>query len=324
VNTLLKRFKTSLVLVLGVIFLSTSCRYDQAEILPGTYTRSIELDGWARTYQLFVPDCYSGDEQLPLVMMFHGGGGSARGVALDTGWSEKAAEQCFLVVYPEALPEDRDKRASFTGNPRLWNDGSGRFNQDIDDIVYIRGLLDSLEEELNIDPDRIFGVGFSNGASMAFLTAIELNDRIAAVAPVAGALWVNDFQLEEPVSLLYLTGTEDPLNPMEGGAPELLRGDSQPGGGQIKPPVLNHINSWVKALDCTITPYTIIETDWIIGIGFQDCDVGTVVHYYTLPGVGHHWPGGKIRLPEYYVGKATDTVSATDLIWDFFSAHPKP
>lgn len=315
-----------------LICLTSSCQQKNSDqpapgdtsVLPGTHSLSLIVDNQERTYLLFVPECYTEEKNLPLVLMFHGGGGSAIGVSRDTGWSNKAEDECLLVVYPDGLPEERDRPATFSRNPRLWNDGSGRFNQDVDDVVYIRQLLAVLQADLKIDPKRIFAAGFSNGASMTFFAAIEMEGVFAAVAPVAGSLWINGFQLDKPVSLLYLTGTEDPLNPMEGGPPALLRGDNEPGGDKPKPPVQNHINSWVKALNCNLTPEILEDSDWLKGISFNGCREGTEVQFYTLIGAGHHWPGGIVNLPEIYVGKKIDKLNAVDLIWDFFKTHPKP
>ncbi len=290
----------------------------------GSHPLELEVGGLDRTYLLFVPGCYDGGSDLPLVLMFHGGGGSAAAVSRDTGWSDRGEESCFLVVYPEGLPEDRDRRASFSSNPRLWNDGSGRFNQDVDDIQFIQALLDSLRAELRIDDRRIFAAGFSNGASMAYRVAIELDREIAAIAPVAGSLWIEDFILEDPVSLIYITGTEDPLNPFEGGVPELARGESQPGGGKAKPPVQDQIDSWIKILECDLSPAAIPAPDGVNALRYSSCREGTEVQFYTIEGGGHHWPGGKIRLPEIYLGEKIDLLDGAELIWDFFQAHPKP
>ena len=112
-----------------------------------------------------------------------------------------------MVIFPNGVPPDPDKPASFIGNPQTWNDGSERFNSEIDDVGFISRIVENTKDDFRIDPRRIYAAGFSNGASLAFLVGIQLNETIAAIAPVAGALWVEDFVLESPVSLLYITGT---------------------------------------------------------------------------------------------------------------------
>jgi polyhydroxybutyrate depolymerase len=159
---------------------------------------------------------------------------------------------------------------------------------------------------------------------MAFRLGIELEGAIAAIAPVAGALWEEEFDLESPVSLLYITGTEDPLNPIGGGVPGLLIGDGEPGGGKEKPPVREHIRKWTEALDCAVPPENQLLAEGIQREYYRNCRVGGEVVYITLEDTGHHWPGGKVRLPEALVGNSTDLINATDVIWIFFQEHPKP
>jgi polyhydroxybutyrate depolymerase len=66
-----------------------------------------------------------------------------------------------------------------------------------------------------------------------------------------------------------------------------------------------------------------MENDLIEGVIYEECRDNTGVQFYQLLGLGHHWPGGKACLPQRYLGKATDRINATDLIWDFFQAHPR-
>jgi len=292
------------------------------EFSPGTYDETLWVDNRERTYLIHIPACFQDGVPIPLVLMFHGGGGQASVVGKDTGWIEKSEEACFLVVLPNGVPQDPDQPASFSGNPQLWNDGSGRFNQDIDDVAFIEELIRNLFATLPVDPLQVYAVGFSNGASMVFRLGIELDHYFAAIAPVAGALWISNFSLDHNVSLFYLTGTEDPLNPLAGGVPRLATGKGEPGGKKVKPPVDDHIQHWVEALGCKDNLLILENDDLIEGYLYPDCQGTAVVQYYFLLGVGHHWPGGKIRLPQVFLGPTTDQINATDLIWDFFQEHP--
>ena len=315
-----------LIAVSGCAFTGQTLKFrDSSDTnLPGTYEETISWNGLDRTYLVHVPACIQDNRPLPVVLMFHGGGGTAKGVSRDTGWIEKADQDCFIVIFPDGVPPDPQKPSSFTTNPQAWNDGSGRFNQDIDDVGFIAMILESVIQEFRVDPGRIYAAGFSNGASLAFLVGIELNETIAAIALVAGALWVQDFALESPVSLLYITGTEDPLNPIDGGVPGLAIGDGEPGGGKAKPPVDEGIQRWTEALACEIQPEILASSGGIVRTHFSRCRDSAEVVYYTLEGVGHHWPGGKVRFPEMLVGKSTDLMNATEGAWDFFQDHPKP
>jgi polyhydroxybutyrate depolymerase len=166
----------------------------------GAHSFTLTVGGLERTYIVHVPSSYNLQKQLSaVVIMFHGGGGTARAAMWETGWAEKAG---FLAVFPNAMSRDPAQPSSFAGNPQLWNDGSGRFysgRKAPDDVRFIHAMLDDLLARFAADPRRVFVTGFSNGASMSFRLGAELSKRIAAIAPVTGACWLEPLSLERPV-----------------------------------------------------------------------------------------------------------------------------
>ena len=289
---------------------------------PGDNTVELTFDGLARRYIVHVPPGYDGKTPVPVVIMFHGGGGKARGAMSETGWSAKADKENFLAVYPEGVPHEPGRYASFVLNPQTWNDGSGRENlpaarMRIDDVGFVNAMLDDLSARLRVDPRRIYATGFSNGASMAFRAGRELATRLAAVAPVAGSDWLAQPAPARPVPLLYITGTQDPLNPIDGGPIHIGR---KPAG--TKPPVREFIQKWVQMLGCAPEPHVIYDRDGVRGTAYSACHENAEVVFYTVAGMGHFWPGGKSHLPERVIGKSSDAINATDVIWEFFRKHP--
>lgn len=289
---------------------------------PGDYSFVIEIGGSERFYIVHVPLSYNGKTAIPVGIMLHGGGGTAKGMMAYTGWSQKADEEGFLAVYPEATRQDPSKPASWQ-NPPIWNDGSARYEageKDVPDAAYMGAILDDLTGRFAIDPNRIYVAGMSNGGSMAFRIGVEFSDHVAAIAVVAGALWVEPILLN-PVSLCYITGTDDPLNPMEGGMPKMA---GTAVGGREKPPVEVNVIKWAKALGCSPEPKVIYDRDGVKGVSYAPCSKDSEAVLYTIEGMGHHWPGGiGVYLPEQYIGKKVDTVTANDIIWDFFAGHPR-
>ena len=290
---------------------------------PGDHTLELTHHGLKRHYVVHVPKAYDGRIPVPVVIMFHGGGGKARGAMEETGWSAKSDKENFLAVYPEGVPRDPGRRASFVSNPQSWNDGSQRAIvaaslKDIDDVGFVNAMLDDLSVKFRIDPHRLYATGFSNGASMTFRVGRALSARLAAIAPVAGSDWLDEPRPAKPLSLLYLTGTEDPLNPLEGG--EISLG-GKPAGK--KPPVREFIHEWVQLLGYAPEPETIHDRDGVKGVAYTACQGDSEVVFYTVAGMGHFWPGGMSHLPERVVGKSSNKISATDLIWEFFQQHPR-
>jgi len=292
-------------------------------VQPGNHSLSIKVDNLERHYIVHVPKGYDTQKSISVVMMFHGGGGTGTAAMNETRWAEKSDQSGFIAVFPEASRPNMSIPANFRTNPQTWNDGSGRFQSGVDDVKFVNNLIDDLGTRFKIDHKRIYATGFSNGASMSFHLGVHLSKRLAAIAPVSGALWTDDPRPKRPISLFYLTGKQDPLNPLDGGIPRLAIG-GRGLGGRTKPPVKEHIQKWVKALNCSKEPQTIYDRDGVIGLRYGHGNQGTEVVYYTVDEMGHTWPGGMSILPEAWVGKLTDKIKANDLIWDFFQKHPMP
>ncbi len=291
---------------------------------PGDHDYTIRAGEMDRRYTVHVPPGYEGKVAVPVVVMLHGGGGTSKGAATETGWGAKADAAGFLAVFPNALPEDATKPSSFSRNPQLWNDGSDRFHpgqKPVDDVGFIRAMLDQLSATFAVDARRIYFTGFSNGASMAFRVGAEFSPRIAAIAPVAGACWLETLQLERPVPMLYLTGTADPLNLIEGGVPKLATGASDKIRAKPKPPVRDSILKWVEAVGCPSAPRATTDANGVRTETYGPGRDGAEVIYVTVEGLGHTWPGGKSLLPAFLVGPRSDKLQATDFIWEFFQKH---
>jgi len=332
----LRRAAAVIGIVLVVLFVSfavarvTRARADAAFIAAAhLQTVTLMVEGIERRALVHLPPAYDGKGALPVVLMFHGNGGTAESVVRETGWVAKSDAAGFIVVFPEATRPDMTQPPKFGRNNPAWNDGSGRYHageRTIADVAFVAALLDHIEATFVVDKRRVFATGFSNGASMAFLVGLELSDRIAAIAPVSGAFWIADPKLTRPVSLHYITGTADPINPMEGGVPTMASGSGFRGVPEkAKPPVLEMIDAWVKLLGCEEKgkplPSTIEGITTVVHTGGRD---GTEVFFTTIEGHGHIWPGGKSPLPAFILGKATSRLNANDAVWDFFQAHPKP
>jgi len=293
---------------------------------PGLHTLTLTVDGLVRTYIVHVPPSYDSKTQSSLVVMLHGGGGTAKAAMWETGWTEKADRAGFLAVFPNAMSRDPSRRSSFAKNPQLWNDGSDRFypgQKAPDDVGFISAMLNDLSVRFNVDKRRIFFTGFSNGASMSFRVGAELSNRIAGIAPVAGACWLESLTVERPVPMLYITGKADPLNLIEGGVPKLATGASDKVRAKPKPPVRESILKWAKALDCPVTPANVSEANGVRTETYGPGRNGAKVVYITVEGLGHTWAGGRSLLPESMVGRTSEKIKATDIIWDFFQRHAR-
>ncbi|MBI4978653.1 MAG: hypothetical protein HZC28_14325 [Spirochaetes bacterium] len=305
---------------LAVVLVAGSlCAADKP--VPGINSRTIIVGEHERHYILYLPKSYDGDKPLPVVIMIHGGGGTSKGALFETGWDRKAEAEGFIVAAPDGLGKDPSKPGNFRTNPPTWNDGSGRFakNQSgIDDIGFIAAMIDEIIAACRADAKRVYATGFSNGASMTFRTGLALSSRVAAIAPVAGALWITNAVPDRPLPLCYITGTADTLNPLAGGIPKTFTGGVALGEGVPKPPVQANIDTWISLIGCAKEPVSTTISNGVTKRTYAGGLNGTAIESYFIEGCGHTWPGGKSILPVSTVGPTTDKLNATDVIWEFF------
>lgn len=315
---------TALVLTAGLFAATAGAPANQPVPAPGNHDESIVMGSGSakltRTFIVHVPPGFDGKARVPVVIMLHGAGGSGANAITETGWDVKADREGFVAVFPDGTPPHPLLPARFLLNPRLWNDGSGRGAsglEQVDDLGFISAMIEFLEAHYCADPARIYCTGFSNGASMAFSVGLNLSDRIAAIAPVSGHLWYRNQTLAYPVPLLFIVGTEDPLNPIDGGNVKLPWATTE-----YHPPIDDALKEWERMLGCGPQVET-ARGKGVREITYDQCAKGGEVVYYRVRGLGHIWPGGKNSLPEKWVGQPSDRLDATDVIWDFFKAHPR-
>jgi len=296
---------------------------------PGLAARSLRVDGRSRTFLLHVPTSAGKEKPAPLVFVFHGGGGTSRRIQGYTAFDELAEKEGFFAIFPDAVDGH-------------WNDGRkvGQFashKDGVDDVKFVRAMLDWAQKNYAIDPKRIYATGASNGAFMSHCLANAMADRFAAFAPVIGGMApsvAENFRPPGRASMLIMNGTADKLVPYHGGRIQ-TRGDR---GSLVDTD--KAVQLWVAHNGCTRAPKveTLPDADPKDGARverriYAEGKAGTEVHLYVLKGGGHHWPGqresGAMRLPavrrayDRIAGPPCNDIDATRIVWNFFKTHPK-
>jgi polyhydroxybutyrate depolymerase len=235
--------------------------------------------------------------------------GSTFTVAWDTRMTEKANEQGFIVIYPRGI--------GIAKTLGTWNAGDccGLAKlRNIDDIAFLKSLLKQVRNDYNVDADRIYIAGASNGGMMAYRAAIEMSDQIAAIATASGTMMTSDKSAGEPVSVLAFHGTKDRIVPYQGGHGGLpfwkIEGTK----------VADNVKFWVERDRCS-DKVVREEIGNYVKETYCNGSNGTEVCVYTVKNGKHNWPGGRSTVlrndPEMR------KVDATDIICKFFLAHPK-
>lgn len=252
----------------------------------GDHKLTLDVGGVQRAYRVHAPPGYSGDKPVPLVVGLHFFPGSGEDLQNMIEMDAKADEHGFLVAYPDGV--------------------SAGFNALVccgaeDDVGFLKALTERMVADWQVDPDRVYATGISNGADMSFRAAVEATGVFAAIGPVSGGLGgplvaADDFVPKKPVSVLTVIGKLD----------------------QHYETFQAGLEQWRKRLKCepVKVPPSARKT---VQRSKARCADGSEVEVYVVTDMGHSWPGaqkGPMAVPDA-------PIVATDLIWDFFAAHPR-
>jgi polyhydroxybutyrate depolymerase len=256
--------------------------------------RQLTVNGLERSYILHLPAAPTSN-LLPLVFIFHGYGETAPYIQQVSGMDAIADANSFVVVYPSG---------SGAGNSQSWNGGTCcgyALDNAIDETAFVRQIIEDVGTLVKIDPTHVYASGFSNGALLSYKLACQMADTFAAVAPVGGVLTYEDCQPKNPVAVIHFHGLNDPTVPFDGHG-------NIPSPDQPFPSVGESIAAWVNINGCDDTPQTEEASVYTHTI-YSSCQDNSAVELYAVKGIGHSWPSQYI-------------VPASQIIWDFFMAHP--
>jgi polyhydroxybutyrate depolymerase len=238
---------------------------------------------------MFVPPAYRPEKAVPLVLGFHGHGGSAGQFERYSGFSTLAVQAGFIAVYPQGA-----------GQIPSWDTWDGS-----QDVQFIRDLIATVEAQCAVDRNRIYAVGHSRGGGMANRLACDLSDRIAAVGSVSGTYqFGEDCSPGRPVAIVAFHGTDDSDVPYNGIG---IAGAMPEAYFSIGTPIPQWAAAWGERNGCDARPAAVFQQGMVTGQGWKNCRGGADVILYTINDGGHEWPG---------------SVDTAQMIWNFFAAHP--
>ncbi len=262
----------------------------------GSSTYETSFQGLDRDYIVYIPENYTPEYPSPLLFVYHGFGGNNNLMMNYTGFNEIANQNNFIVVYPQG--------SNFIGVPH-WNVGGWTLGSTTDDIAFTEHLINTVSDEYNINYDRLYATGMSNGGFMSFLLACQMSETFAAVASVTGSMTTETYQQCTPlreVPVLQIHGTIDPIVPYAGVQ-------------AWNTPIDEVLTYWATNNECNLTPQIIsledIDPDNNIIVDEITYDGGTnasVVKHYKVYGGGHDWFDNA-------------EISASELVWEFFSTY---
>jgi polyhydroxybutyrate depolymerase len=240
----------------------------------------LTIDGRQRTFAIRLPKT-SHDEPVPLVLALHGNAPTAGGWLLRewTTFDRQADAWGWPVAYPD-------------GSQGCWADGRGVTTADeagVDDVAFLRALIDWSADRHGTAPDRTVVAGVSNGAFMGHRLALEASDRVAVLGAVAGCMPadLSGHQPAHAVSALLIHGSADRRARIEGGHSRRLGPNGELRGRTLS--LAETAGRW-RAIDRCASGET-YATEHSSRTTFEGGVGGTRVAAWTVIGGGHSWPG---------------------------------
>jgi polyhydroxybutyrate depolymerase len=262
---------------------------------------SIAHEGLSRAYKIYVPNAYDGTTSVPLIFNLHGLTSNMDEQLFYGDFRSIADTANFLVVHPNGTIN--------ASGQRFWNSFG---LTGVDDVDFLSTLIDSLNAVYNIDLDRVYSTGMSNGGYMSFELACQLNNRITAIASVTGGMLPTRLAAcnpSHPTPVMQIHGTNDGTVPYNGGV--------------ITAPIEDIVDYWVNENNCNQNPtlFNVPDNDPNDGCTaeqfvYSGGDRNATVEHYKITGGGHTWPGAFVN-----TGVTNQDFDASVEIWRFFSQY---
>jgi polyhydroxybutyrate depolymerase len=263
-------------------------------------TKSFTHGGITREYKIYIPASYTG-QAVPLVLNIHGYGSDMTQQEAYGNFKPIADSASFIIVHPNGTYDASLKR--------YWNFFG--FTT-VDDLGFLSALIDTVKANYNIDQNRIYSTGMSNGGIMSYYLACNLSGKIAAIASVTGTMtpaMESGCNALHPTPAMQIHGTADPVVPY-GGNGTFIPIDSvvkfwRSFNNCSSTPVVTNVPNTNTSDGCTATRY-----DYLNGTA------GSKVVFYKITGGGHTWPGAPVD-----VGVTNHDFDASTEIWKFFRGY---
>lgn len=284
-----------LIIAFALLF-NSSASYSQ--LISDSFT----FDGLNRTYAVYLPASFQQNEASPLLLALHGYTQNGQSMMTFSDFNTIADTAGFVVVYPDGISNS-------------WNVGfSG--GSTADDVGFLLALVDTLHSRYNIDYERVYSTGFSNGGFMSYRLACEATDRIAAIAPVAGTMTSASLgfcQPSEKIPVLHIHGTSDFVVSYNGGF------------GNVS--VDQVLELWNDFNNCPSTaviedlPDLVADGSTVQRFTWSPCDDGSEVMLLKILNGGHTWPGSTGVTG---IGITNRDIVASSEIWNFVKQFSRP
>jgi len=179
--------------------------------------RTVMVGDRPRGYYVATPRGGDATARRPLLLLYHGAGGTARDMLFDNGLAMAAVDAGFVVAALEAVPGYGGRWATNPVDLAV-----------ADDVAFTRQVVADVGTAMRVDPDAVFAVGYSRGGDFVYQLACRAPELVRGVAAVAATTlyttreWCSADTASIAPAMLVVLGTVDPLMPWSGGLPNRM------------------------------------------------------------------------------------------------------
>ena len=282
--------------------LLSSCakkKYDaNVEHSIGTFSRSIEVEGETREYLIYVPNTYDTIQSFPLMLNFHGWTMSARNQMEVSDMRALSETDEFILVYPQGT--------RLWGSTH-WNVGSWTLGSNAKDVEFIAALINQIADNYNIDDERVYACGYSNGGFFSHELACQLSQKIAAIGTVAANIseeTINNCNPSHPIPIITISGTRDDEVEYDGSMPERTLSQEE---------TLEYWRTFNKVdtvpIITNMPDLNSLDGSTAVRYQYVNGDNDSEVEHYKVVDGGHDWPGTFGNMD----------INSDSVIWNFVS-----
>lgn len=294
---------------------------------PDTYECFIH-DDWERCYITHVPESLTASSTAPLIVELHGWAGSAFETRALTDVTVLADEVGAIVVHAEGILVD-NTTLDLGGNEESWNAGyccGDAQNLEIDDVGYLREVIERTVDAFPVDENRIYITGWSNGCMMAQRMALQASDIVAAVACTSGYLSIHDAEGYSPVPVMEIHGFIDENQQYTNTANWAIVDENRRNLESIQSGAVENMYDWAEYNDCEGALPDRNEPGAIYTIqGFTNCADDTEVALITIHSGGHNLYPNDACTPDFVWNcfGSQGLWDVNQMQWDFLSRFSK-
>ena len=259
---------------------------------------SMKRKGLNREFYVYIPDGIEDLPSVPLLFGLHGYTSRAIWFLGYSGFQPIADTEKFIVIYPQGS-------ILITTGQTHWNVGGWTNGSTTDDVDFLSYLIDWSDDNFNINTDRVYSTGMSNGGYMSFHLACNLSHKIAAIASVTGSMTPETYNSCNPIhstSVMQIHGDADTVVPYFGN----WRSRSIP----------SVMEYWEEYNNCQTSNISSVPDNNNDGDGglfylYDQCIADVQAQLYLMTNMGHEWP----RFNN------DNDINAADVIWNFFQQY---